>query len=147
MIRKAKWKGYVALALACLVGFFALRNGVSLARQAAHGVFPTLGFAVGYLLRLTVVFYCASIARRHLSLQPMSDSPWQSAGWARIIIGAFLLTVCIKRLFWPSPTEYAPATAAEAAGALLVQVILFPGLGIGLIVWGIARAFGKGDPA
>jgi hypothetical protein len=68
MIRKAKWKGYTALALGGLVGFFAR----------------------------------------------------------------------------PAPTDFQPSTAAEAAGALFVQV---PGLGLGLMIWGIARAFAKSEPA
>jgi hypothetical protein len=130
MIRKAKWKGYTALVEAGLVGFFALWNGLSLAWRAAHGVFPTFGFAVGYLLRTAVVFYCAFIAHRYLSAQPMSNSPWQSAGWARIVAGAALLAACIKHFVRPSPTDFQPSTAAEAAGALFAQVVLVPGLGV-----------------
>jgi hypothetical protein len=145
MPRKAKWKGYVAAALGCLVGFFALWKAISMAQDAAHGVFPTLGPAVGYLVRITVVLYCAFIARRHLSSQPMSTSPWQSAGWARIVIGAVLFGVCIKQLVWPSPTAYQPSNPAEAVGALFVKVIFIPGLGLGLIIWGIARAFQRSE--
>jgi hypothetical protein len=146
MIRKAKWKGYIAIAISCLVGFFALWNGISLAQRAAHGVLPTLGFAVGYLLRIAVVFYCAFIAHRHLSSQPMSNSPLQAAGWARIFIGVVILAVCVKQFVRPSSTAYQPSTTAEAIGALFVQVVLFPGLGLGLMIWGVARAFAKIDP-
>jgi hypothetical protein len=51
MIRKAKWKGYTALALGGRVGFFALWNGMSLAWRAAHDVFPTFD-SRGFLLCL-----------------------------------------------------------------------------------------------
>jgi len=147
MIRKAKWKGYTAIAIGCLVGFFALWKGISFAQQAGHGEFPTLGFAAGYLLRITVVLYCAFIARRHLSSQPLSHSPWQSAGWARIVIGAVILAVCIKQFVWPSPGSYQPSTPGEIVGYLFVKVLFFPGLGLGLVVWGIARAFAKVESA
>lgn len=147
MIRKSKWKGYTAIAIGSLVGVFALWKGISLAQQAARGEFPTLGSAAGYLLRLTVVFYCAFIARRHLSSQPLSHSPWQSAGWARIVIGTVILAVCIQQFVWPPPGLYQPTTPGEAAGYWFAKVLLFPGLGLGLVVWGIARAFAKVDPA
>src|SRR5262249_55186472 len=147
MPKKANWKGYVAAVLGCLVGLFALWKGVSMAREAAYGMFPTPGSAVGYLLRIIVVFYCAFVARRHLSSQPMSNSPWQSAGWARILIGAVFLAASIKHFVWPSPSGYQPATIAEAAGALFAQATLIPGLGSVLMVWGISRAFVKSEPA
>lgn len=49
---------------------------------------------------------------------------------------AVLLAACINHFARPSPTDFQPSTAAEAAGALFVQVVLVPGLGLGLVIWG-----------
>jgi hypothetical protein len=149
VIRKSKWKGYTALVLACFFGIFALWNGVSLAWRATHGIWPTFGFAIGHFLRITVVCYCAFIAYRHLGPQPASNSPWQSAGWARIFIGTFIIAVSIKSFVYPSPTspQFQPSNDVEAAGAMFAKAILIPALGLGLVVWGGARAFTKTESA
>ena len=135
---KSKWRGYTALVLACLFGIFAVRNGISLARQVAHGEYPPFGHVIGHLLRTAVVCYCALIAHRHLSSRPISSSPWRSVGWARVFTGLILLVAAIHSVVNP---HFHPSNDAEAFGAMLVKIVLVPGLGIALVIWGVARGF------
>jgi hypothetical protein len=145
MLGKAKWKGYVALVVACVVGYFAILKWASLARQAAHGMFPDLGNGIGLLLRFAVTGYCAYIAYLHLSKRVVNNR-WLSVGWGRVFFGMILLVAAIKGFVSQSPSQFQPSNTAELVGMLFAKIVLIPGLGVCLIAWGIARALAKQEP-
>jgi hypothetical protein len=147
MLRKAKWKGYVALVLGFFAGIITIWNWIILVEQATRGVFPDFWFGCLQVLRVASVGYFAFIAHRHLSNAPVAESRWQRMGWGKILLGAWISYSSIQQELHPIHHRYEmkPSNDAQAAGMDAARYVILPGLAIGLLGWGIGPAFRNGE--
>lgn len=145
-IKRSKWKGYSAAFFACLIALPVLWNWLASVQWVMKGIWPDPWVIAGQFWRSAFIVYFALVAHKHLASSPHTGD-WPKAGWGRIVLGAWLLFSALQQQLHPthSPYEMKPSNDAEAAGMLATRTVLMPGLGVGLLAWGIARAFSTDD--
>jgi hypothetical protein len=145
-IKRSKLKGYSAAFFACLIALLVLWNWLALVQWMMKGIWLDSWVIVGQFWRFAFLVYLALVAHKHLA-SSQQKGHWPKAGWGRIVLGTWLLFSALQQQVHPThgPYEMKPSNDVEAAGMLATRTVLMPGLGVGLLVWGIARAFSKDD--